>query len=273
MERGGNSAMQRIDHLFDLAEARFDKWRDLLKASPAVGCAGRNEGRGDAEDPLRGAAWRDPAGRGLPRLSRRPAACDPEGPRGQRRRGGCGTAGAAHLRGADAEELSPRRGGVGAGRGPTGHATMPAAAHHRGGGTPVLRSAVRRPDVAVEVAAPGAAGPPAAASAGRVHLRAGVRRQLGGRGLRHAGQSAPRSGGDPRGIRVGVDAQHAAAARGAGGERRRRPVRRVHRRPRPHADPGGQVDPARTRRVPARRLPAGGHRLGPGGQRPAARVL
>ncbi len=25
--------MQRIDHLFDLAESRFDKWRDLLKAS------------------------------------------------------------------------------------------------------------------------------------------------------------------------------------------------------------------------------------------------
>ena len=33
MESGETRGVRRIDHLFDLAEARFDRWRDLLKTS------------------------------------------------------------------------------------------------------------------------------------------------------------------------------------------------------------------------------------------------
>ena len=49
------SESQRIEHLFDTAEARFDDWRDLLKASQLWASRVGTKEATRPEKPVRGA--------------------------------------------------------------------------------------------------------------------------------------------------------------------------------------------------------------------------
>ena len=135
MESDETRGVRRIDHLFDLAEARFDRWRDLLDLShqwvASIGTKDAATRKSRCEELLGEILPVEdfhayPGARLLATLKERLGGSEVVGT----------TARAARFRGADAEELSSRPGGVGAGRGSDGPLDDAGAADHRVGLAP-----------------------------------------------------------------------------------------------------------------------------------------